>query len=268
MKSLGYLALRLAYYVGVQVLRAGEDVKSEEIQIRGFDIREHGGHQLGIHAELLRAAAHAHPRPLDLEIGVHAQSNTRTHAQSFADDRDTGSLARGFKFNHHATGHGARQFGVCLAGPREADLRGRHDSVENDVHFEGGCDIETINQGRQMLNDRGHGVRLRRVAQVDIARQLRAQLPDARGQQGSVVGEIRRRAAARCEPLDIMAPEHQVPVLDSEGCDCGMRHWHVSCSRNNARSNFPFGETGMTSISMIREGTMYCGRFSRISASS
>ena len=49
------LALRLAEDLGIQVLRAGEDVESEQIQIGDGQGIEQGGHSFCVDAELLRA---------------------------------------------------------------------------------------------------------------------------------------------------------------------------------------------------------------------
>ena len=93
-RQLDGLALGLAQDLGVQVLRAGEDVEPEEVERRSQpSSREQRRDALGVDAELLGTAAHPHARALDLEVGVDAHGDPRSDAEPLADVRTTRSAS-------------------------------------------------------------------------------------------------------------------------------------------------------------------------------
>src|SRR4051812_30101355 len=65
--------LRVADRTGVEVLRAGENVEALEAERELTHAGEQGRCGFDIDAELPRAAAHAHPGTLELEVGIDAQ---------------------------------------------------------------------------------------------------------------------------------------------------------------------------------------------------
>ena len=69
----------------------------------------------------------------------------------------------------------------------------RHGGVERHVHFEGGGDVNSVDQSRGMLHDGRHGVRLHREIQVHAIGQDFAQMGDPLRDQIAVIGEKRRR---------------------------------------------------------------------------
>ncbi len=87
------LALRLADRLGLQVLRAGKEVKALEGQARLPISASSLRHLLGVDAELLRPAAHLHARRLELEVRIHAHRHARGQAKLSCDLRQQPDLA-------------------------------------------------------------------------------------------------------------------------------------------------------------------------------
>ena len=79
------LALRVAEDLGAQVLRPGEDVEAEKLDVGRGQLVEQRRDLFGVDAELLRPAAEAHARALDLEVRIDADGNPRPDAQPLAD---------------------------------------------------------------------------------------------------------------------------------------------------------------------------------------
>ena len=143
-------------YVGMQVLRAGEDVEAEEVEAEGADRAEKGRNEFRIDAELLRAAAHAHSRTLDLEVRVDPQRDARPLAEPFAGRRRPPCLALRFELDHDARGDCTGQFPVRLARACEAHAAGRHSGVERRHHLDGGGNVEPVDQRRHVLHHGRH----------------------------------------------------------------------------------------------------------------
>ena len=76
-------------------------------------VPQHGGHALGVDAELLRAAAHLHAGRLELEIGIHADRDRAAACRvrcAIAARRS--QLELGFDVDDDAGGHGALELGA------------------------------------------------------------------------------------------------------------------------------------------------------------
>src|SRR5690606_16936446 len=91
----GSLALSVYQCLGAQVLRAAENVEAAKLHRRFADPAEHVRHDLGIDAELLRAAAHFHSGRLELEVRVHAHGHARTCSGRLRDSAEYVELALG-----------------------------------------------------------------------------------------------------------------------------------------------------------------------------
>ena len=59
-------------------------MEAEQVQLHGGETAQESRHLLGVDAELLGAATDAHPRTLDLEIGIDADRHSGPHAQAAA----------------------------------------------------------------------------------------------------------------------------------------------------------------------------------------
>ena len=76
------------------------------------------GHALGVHAELLGAAAHFHARAFQLKVGI----NPHRYARARTAERGNAlHFAFRFKVDGNARGHRLRKLRIGLAGPRKAD---------------------------------------------------------------------------------------------------------------------------------------------------
>jgi len=98
------------------------------------------GYALGIDPERLGAAAHPHPRALDLEIGIDPDRQPGPAAErqgpldfplGFAVEGDAG-LDRG------------GEVGVALAGAREADRRWIRAGFQSEFQLASGSDVQSI----------------------------------------------------------------------------------------------------------------------------
>ena len=160
------------------------------------DPSQHLGHALGVHAELLRSAAHFHSRALQLEIGI----DPHRHAWARADGRGQFGQALHFAFrlevDQDAGARCLRQLHVGLPGSRKTDLRRGHAGSQRDVELARGSDIEAVHQSGEMLHHGRHRIGLDRVVQLDRSRQVGAQQLDAVRNQLPVVGIKGRPAHA------------------------------------------------------------------------
>jgi hypothetical protein len=77
-----------------------------------------------VHAERLGAAAHPHPRALDLEVGIDPHRQPRRLSDPRGGGQRALGLALGFEVERHAGADRLVELGVALAGTGEADLAG------------------------------------------------------------------------------------------------------------------------------------------------
>src|SRR5258706_1840748 len=141
-RELDRLLLRLADRGGAKVLRAAENVKAPEVERQPGEPREHVRNALGIDAERLRSSAHAHARALQLEIGIDPDRYRGARPGPPADEREPLHLALRPESHDDARGHRAREPGVGLAGPGEADGGGLDAACEGDLDLAGGGDVD------------------------------------------------------------------------------------------------------------------------------
>ena len=94
--------LRLDQRGGIERLRAGEDVEAAPFGARRDDPADQSGHARGVDPERLGAAAHAHARALDLEIGIDPDGEPRRPAELRADREGALGLALGFAVERDA----------------------------------------------------------------------------------------------------------------------------------------------------------------------
>ena len=122
--SSAVLALRLAEDLGVEVLRAGEHVEPEHVDVGARELAEQRRDELGVHAELLRSAAHPHARALDPEVRVDPDRDPGADAQALAVGDDPRGLGRGLHLDGDPRRDGLRDLGLRLARAGEADVVG------------------------------------------------------------------------------------------------------------------------------------------------
>ena len=113
------------------------------------ELGEQRRHLLGVDAELLRAAAHPHPRALDLEVRVDPHGDARPHARGARRPRRRAraSVADSSSIVTPAATAWLSSARV-LPGPGEADAVGRHRRVERDAHLAGRGDVEASRPAR------------------------------------------------------------------------------------------------------------------------
>ena len=222
---------------------------------------------LGIDAEGLGAAAHAHAGRLQFEIGIHAQHHARGDAERLGLLRDAGDLAAGLGIDAHAGGDRPAQFGRALAGTGKADVAWIETGVQRGRQFAARGDVEAVGQSRHVLHHCRHRIGLDRVVQLELRRQGAAHGGHARRDQGAVI-RIEGRAA---DPLGQArqgdAAYQQFAAGDGKlllRCVDGFVHAEVGLSkrsrkaaRNSLRSILPFGLRGKGSArSAMWAGTM------------
>src|SRR5262245_2977265 len=178
-RQLERLFLRFLDRAGAQVLRAAEDVKTLKVELQLSDPREHFGHALGVHPELLGTAAHLHARAFELEIRVDPYRNARALAGGFGEPGEAFHFAFRFEINHDAGGYRLRKLCIGLAGTCKTDFGRAHARGERDVELAAGGDIEPVDEAGKMLYDREHRVGFDRIVQLNTCRQMPAQQLDA-----------------------------------------------------------------------------------------
>ena len=255
-----------------QVLRAAVDVEALEVEFQFADAFQHGGHALGVDAELLRSAAHFHAGRFELEVGIDAHRHARLERQAPADDGDAFHLRFRFHVQHHAGGDRAAQVNVAFSRTGEADQVRRHGRVERHPLLAAGSDVDAVDQGGHVLDHGRHRIGLHGVVQMDFRRQVAAQQFDPLGQLGAVVGVEGRASDSFGQAGERHAADLQAIALDLElrqrrVLRTGGAHELVSfavsinscsiCTLNSLRSILPFGLRGRLSGEMItRAGSM------------
>ena len=199
----------------------------------------------------------------------------RADTEGFGDACDGFRLAFRFDMYDDAGGDRAGKLVDGLAGPGEADVPDRHGRVHRRVHLGRRGDVEPVDQAAQVVNHRRHRVGLDGVVQLDVARQNRPEMGDARIEQSAVVGEERRPADPPGEARQRHAADGQAAVDDAEAIDRrarrlavrglgylgGDRHatatniW-ASSSESDLRSILPLGLRCSALRSTTRWGTM------------
>ena len=249
--------------VGPQVLRAGEDVEAEHVDVGRRDLPEQRRDQLGVHAELLRSAAHPHARALDRERRVDPDGSPREEAELLAGADQPVELGARLDLDQGAGGHRAAQLGVGLAGTGEADPGRVVPGVEGDGELAGRGDVEGVDQSGEVLDERRHRVGLHRVAQGHAVGQGRPHLRDPGRHGRPVVGEERRGADPGGQPpqrdaghdeLLAVATERRQVVLGPHGFSSSSSS--SSWLRSSTRSNFPLGPRGSSARTTTSAGTM------------
>ena len=143
--------LRLDQGGGIERLRAGEDVKAAPFGARRDDPADQGGHARRIDPERLGAAAHAHARALDLEVGIDPDGEPRRPPQLRADREGALGLAFGFAVERNARPDRLLEFGVALAGAGKADFGRIAAGLQGEAQFAARSDVEAVDLLRNVL---------------------------------------------------------------------------------------------------------------------
>ena len=128
--------LRLDEDLGAEVLRAGEEVEAEEVEVELGDPVEQRRHLLGVDAELLGAAAHAHAGAAHGEVGVDPDRHPRADAEVLARRRRVVGLPGRLDLDQDARRRppGAARPGV-LPGPAKLTSAGLTPVSSADLHL-------------------------------------------------------------------------------------------------------------------------------------
>src|SRR3954468_1610346 len=274
-RELDALSLRFRDRFGAQVLRAAEDVEALEVEPKLTDPAQHGGDTLGVDAERLWAAPHLSAGAFQLEVGVDAHVDARPRVAPARNGGKSLHLPLRFEVDDDAGSESGFELGVGLARAGKADGIGAGAGFEGDLELAGGGDIEPVDEPGEMPYDLGHRVRLHRVMDVDLAREVAAQKLDALADEPPVVGVERRapdapRELGQRDPADREAiVQHRELIHRRVDRACGPVHAVASNSPANScarslRSILPFGLRGRLPFrSTIRAGTMKAGSRSR-----
>ena len=110
---------------GIEVLRSGEDVEAEHVDVGAESSREQGRDEFGVDAELLRTAAHPHSRALDAKVRVdpHGDTSGRTPSRSPAATTRCASVGR-LQLDGDPGGDGVVDLLAVLPGPAKLTWSG------------------------------------------------------------------------------------------------------------------------------------------------
>ena len=95
-------------------------MKAEEVEVVPRQLGQQLRDLLRVDAELLRAAAHPHAGPLDLEVRIDADGDARTDPEALADHRDALGLGLRLHLDRHPGGDRLGQLGDRLARARRS----------------------------------------------------------------------------------------------------------------------------------------------------
>ena len=146
----------LAEDLGVQVLRAGEDVEAEDVDVGGTQLAEHAGTFSASTPNCCGPPPICMPDPLTRKSGL-TRSATRGRSPSRSPSRRRAAPRSRFQLDGHAGGDGLRQLGVGLARPGEADPRPRGRRVEGRAHLESRRDVEGVDEADRCWTTAGIG---------------------------------------------------------------------------------------------------------------
>ena len=100
-----------------------------------------------------------------------------------------------------------------LPGPAKLTRSGGHRGVERREHLGRRGDVERIDELAEMLHDRGHGIGLHGVAEVEPGGQMCSQQGHALGEEAAVVGEEGSAAGALGETVERHSPDRHAGAL-------------------------------------------------------
>ena len=209
-------SLRLDDRQGIEILRAGENVPVAPV---GPAVNHRAGKRrraIGIHAERLGPPAHPHAGAFEVEVRVHPHRDARGLADPLADGERATPLPFGFEVQRDACENGRFQFVIALAWPGKADPRRVHPGRQRHVQFAARRDIEAVDLRHHAREQRGVGVRLDRIMEVQGGRHGGAEAPDLRFDDGHVIGEERRVACLVDQAGRAIAADQQHALLARE----------------------------------------------------
>jgi hypothetical protein len=191
-----------------------------------------------------------------MEVGVDPDGYARPDADPTPGVYDTRGLAGRFQLYENACGDRLGELGCGLAWSGETNLRRQDSSVQSSPHFQGGRDIEPVDEPRKVLNHRRHGVRLYGVAQMNTGGQNCTEDLYPACKKAPLIREEGRTSDPIGELFDSYASDCQRAPYQVEGCDGRMDcHERVS-ARRSARSNLPLGDFGRDSRTTTVDGSM------------
>ena len=202
-----------------------------------------------IDSERLGAAAHPHPRALDLELGIDPDREPRRLAGALGGRERALGLALGFEVEGHPGGDRLPKLGVALAGPGEADVAGR------------GAGLEREPAARRPRRCRGRPPAWQSVKAAGYKSLLLWRNATARrerrrgsGRSGARPGQGRRRTAAcpRASPASASARQPPISSMPSASAAYPAGMAPIGLLMPSARSSAPPGRACRSGFAAAR----------------